>query len=438
MEIIELVSEPVSRNGQKINLRSEAAKEIILKKKGFFSTWALPLFLLLLLVLFSCTWFIRYPDIIQTNAALTAGNAAKEINVRQSGKLVRLFAGNDNKITENGIIGWIESIADHKEVIRLSQLLDQSVDLIYANQTEKISPLFSTWFRNLGELQPSYQQFLLALQQFNDYLINGYYQKRKSILVKDFNFLKEMNASLLQQKGLLQQDLLLTQESVNANDSLYSEKVISKQDMRIEKSKLLTKQMNLPQIESSLLTNENQQREKQKEIEELEHTISQQKIIFQQVLQTLKSAVDDWMKKYVITAPTSGKVVFIVPLQENQFLQAGRTIGFVNPEDSRYYAQVNLPQNNFGKIGIGQRVQLRFDAYPYPEFGFVEGKLNYISKVPSDSGFLATIELPNGLTTNYKKEIQYHNGLRCQALIITKDTRLFQRFYYSIVKGVQR
>ena len=119
-------------------------------------------------------------------------------------------------------------------------------------------------------------------------------------------------------------------------------------------------------------------------------------------------------------------------------IQIGRIIGYVNPPDSRYYAQITLPQSNFGKIEVGQNVQLRFDAYPYEEFGFIPGKLKYISRVPSDSGFLATVELPDGLITNYKKTIQYRSGLKSQALIVTKNTRLFQRFYYNIFKAIHQ
>lgn len=61
------------------------------------------------------------------------------------------------------------------------------------------------------------------------------------------------------------------------------------------------------------------------------------------------------------------------------------------------------------------QVQLRFNAYPYEEFGFISGRLNYISKVPSDSGFLATIRLKRGLTTNYGKSLPYKTGLKAEA-----------------------
>jgi HlyD family secretion protein len=417
------------------SLRSDTVQEIISRQPGFIERWSLLLFLLILLLLFAGTWFIRYPDIIQSNATLTAANAPKEIVIRQDGKLIKLFFSNDSVVLQGESIGWIESTANHKEIISLSKLLDSSIIFLSTNKTEKVSGLFKTRFQSLGELQPYYQTFITTFQQFNDYLVNGYYYKKKRVLFEDELYLKKMHQTIEEQKTLTQQDLQLTQEAFEANNSLYNDKVISKQDLRDQKSKLVSKEMSIPQLESSLLTNENSQIAKQKEIDELEHTISQQKIIFQQALQTLKSLTDDWKRKYIITAPVNGKIVFMVPLQENQFMQAGKIIGFVNPSDSRYYAQVTLSQNNFGKIDTGQKVQLRFDAYPYQEFGFIEGRLKYISKVPSDSGFLATVSLPQGLMTNYKKNIQYRSGLKSQALIITKDARLLQRFYYNIVKG---
>ena len=419
-------------------MRSETVNEILSRKPGFTERWALLVFLIILLLLFAGTWFIKYPDTIQVNASLTASDAPKEIVVRQDGKLVQLFVANDDTVAKGQTIAWIESTANHKEILTLSDLLDKGIQYLSINETEKVSGLFKHAFQSLGELQSPYQQFVTAWQQFNDYLVNGYYYKRKRVLFDDYVYLQKMHKSLEQQKVLTEQDLQLTQETFDANNTLYDSKVISKQDMRDQKSKLVGKQMSLPQLESSLLSNENLQTAKQKEIDELEHNISQQKIIFQQALQTLKSLTDDWERRYIIKAATGGKIVFIIPLQENQFIQSGKTIGFVNPENSKYYAQVTLPQTNFGKIDTGQSVQLRFDAYPYQEFGIVEGRVKYISKVPSDSGFLSNIELPKGLITNYQKQIQYRSGLRSQALIITKDARLAQRFYYTIVKAVHQ
>jgi HlyD family secretion protein len=419
-------------------LRSEAVSEIISRRPDFFERWALLIFLFILLTLFSGTWFIKYPDVIQANATLSAFDAPKEIVVRQDGKLVQLFVNNDDTVTQGQTIGWLESTANHKEISELSALLNKGINFLLNNDTERVSALFKSNFQNLGELQSYYQQFITSWQQFNDYLVNGYYYKRKRSLFEDENYFKNLHKSLEQQVYYLKQDLQLTQETYDANSSLFKDKVISKQELREQKSRLVGKQMNLPQLESAILSNENLQTAKQKEIDELEHNIAQQKIIFQQALQTLHSLTNEWERKYVIKAAANGKVVFLIPLQENQFMQSGKIIGFVNPINSKFYAQVTLPQNNFGKIDTGQIVQLRFEAYPYQEFGIVEGRLKYISKLPSDSGFLANIELPNGLVTNYHKQIQYRSGLKSQALVITKDARLAQRFYYSIVKNMHQ
>lgn len=415
-----------------IPIRSDEVHEIISKRSGFISRWALMIFLFILLLLISATWFIKYPDTIKADAILLAFNAPVEIIPRQDGKIEKLFVSNDQDVKKNESIAWIESTASHPNIIALSALLDSAVAYLSKNQTEKMSILFMDHFYNLGELQPAYQQFVNSKQQFNDYLINGYYFKRKKSLSQELFLLKRIKNTLQQKKELAQQDLLLTQESMDANNSLFNDKVISSEDLRQQKSKLVNKKLIIPELSNILLDNENLQKIKQKEIDELEHNIGQQKNIFQQELLTISSLINSWMMKYIIKAPLKGKIVFIIPLQENQFIQSEKSLGFINPEDSRYYAQVNLPQFNLGKVILGQKVQLRFDAYPYAEFGFLEGKIAYISTVPSDSGFLANIELPNTLITNYNREIQYRYGLKSQALIITRNVRLFQRFYYNL------
>lgn len=62
-------------------------------------------------------------------------------------------------------------------------------------------------------------------------------------------------------------------------------------------------------------------------------------------------------------------------------------------------------------------------------------KLNFYT-VATDSGFLGNVVLPAGLTTVYHRHIQFRNGLRAQAVIITKQMRLLQRFYFNMVKKI--
>ena len=444
-----IVDIPISKNGihsdttflasktvdNKIQLRSEMAQEIISRKPDFMERWALLIFLGIVLLLFAATWFIKYPDIIETTAKLTASNAPKEIVPRQEGRVVKLFVHNNDRVNKGDVLAWIESTANHEEVMELSKQIDSSISLLNAGQVEKVSTLFNKRFGNLGEIQQGYQTFITALQLFNDYKINGFYDRQKAILQNDIHSIESTNQTIQYQKSLTEEDLKVAEESYNMNKKLVEEKVISKEEFRNEKSRILNKQMSIPQLEASLLSNESQRRDKIKELQKIDHDVEQQQLTFLQALQSLKSTVDDWKKKFVLQSPVYGKVFFTIPIQENQFLQQGKLIGYINPDDSHFYAEANLPQNNFGKIDTGLQVQLRFDAYPYQEVGFVEGTLSYVSNVPSDSGFLADVRLDKGLMTNNRRPIPYKNGLKAQAIIITKNMRLLQRLWYNINKS---
>ncbi|HVZ97723.1 MAG TPA: HlyD family efflux transporter periplasmic adaptor subunit [Chitinophagaceae bacterium] len=416
--------------------RSDVAQEIISTKSGFFEKWALLLFALVLLLLFAATWFIRYPDFIETRATLTAENAPKEIFALQSGRLTNLFVKTGDEVKKGQMIGWIESSADTKQVLELSGNLDSSITFMNSGQLKKLSQLFQSPYKNLGDLQAAYQVFITAFQQYNDHLINGFYTNQKSLLLKDIGTLQAMHSSIEKQEGFTKQDEDSAQKSLAMNKYLLDEKVISPEEYRTAMSAYLNKKEAIPQLNQSILNNQSQQRDKLKEIEQLDHDAEQQKITFAEALQTFKSALDDWILKYVIKAPVSGRIYFSFPLQQNKFIEQGKLLAYINPPDSKFYAELYLPQNNLGKADTGMQVQLRFDAYLYQEVGYIKGKLNYISSVASDSGFLATACLNNGLVTNQNNHIQYKNGLTAQAILITKNMRLLQRIYYNIIKSM--
>ena len=416
-----------------IQLRSEVVQEIISRKPDFLEKWSLFMFLCILLLLLLLCWVIKYPDVIEAPATLTAANAPKEIMPRQDGRLVKLFVQNNESVLQGQVIGWLESTGSHKEIMELSTFLDSSLSWLNTGKLERMSSLLDTRYRNLGEMQHEYQQFITASQQFNDYVVNGFYLRRRNLLQQDISSLDNLKQTIRTRQQLTEEDVALAQETYRMNEVLAEEKVLSKDEFRAEKSKLVNKQMAIPDLEAGLLSNETQKRDKLKELEQLDHDISQQKIVFQQALQSLKSSIGEWTRKYVLQSPIDGSVFFTISLQENQFLQQGRLLGYVTPNDSRFYMESYLPQRNFGKIDTGLAIQLRFDAYPYQEVGPVAGTLNYVSHVASDSGFLATIRLNNGLVTNNKMTIPYKSGLKAKAIIIKKDMRLLDRFYYSMV-----
>ncbi len=436
--------------------RSEFVAEIISHKPGFIIRYGTIFFFFVLLLIGGICWFIQYPDIVHAKAKLTSINAPKPVITKQAGKLIKLFAIENQQAKKGDVLAFIESTASHEDIILLASIIDSMQMLLAQNKTESAINYFNSFsyaaasqtssqyfpLRGiegalLGELQQQFQVFQQAFQNFSNYLQGGFYLRKKIMLLKDVNFMHRLQTNLQTQKKLNTADLALTQQTFTANESLKNDKVISEFDYRNEKAKLIGKKLTLPQITATIISNQNQQHEKQKEIMELENTIAQQKNIFTQALNTFKSQIDEWKKNYLLTAPIEGKIAFATFLQENQQLQANQTICFINPKNTQYYAEVYIPQTNFGKIKMGQEVLLKFPSYPSAEYGSVKGKIDFISNITADSGYFAKVILPNGLNTSYQKQIQFRDGLTAQGEIITANMRLLQRFYYSIVKQVQ-
>jgi len=418
--------------------RSEAVNEIISDRPSFLVRWGLSVFLLVLLGVIGLSWFVRYPDIITANATLTSLNAPKAIVTKMAGKLVSLNIQEDDEVQAGTIIGAVESIGNPMQVLQLDTLLVGLTQLIEANNTSNLKQYTHTKYAQLGELQTAYQTFVQALLTYCNYIPGGFFINKKSLLITDKERLQNLKQKLEAQKKLSEQDLVLEQKTMEAQELLLKEKIISPLEYRTAKSKLLSKMLSLAPADAGIISNAGQQTDKQKEMMELDNEIVQQKMIFVQALSTFKNAVEDWKNRYLFISPLHGRVAFATFLQTSQQLQAGQTICYVNPENSSYYAEMFIPQNNFGKVTTGQKVLLNFQAFPNQEYGSLVGKIDFISRIPTDSGYLAKVGLTQGLTTNYNKSIQFRDGLIATSQIITKDMRLLQRMYFTLMKNVEQ
>ena len=96
--------------------------------------------------------------------------------------------------------------------------------------------------------------------------------------------------------------------------------------------------------------------------------------------------------------------------------------------------RASLPVNRSGKVRVGQRVIVRFANYPDQEFGIVNGRVSTISLVPTEDNYMVEIAFPDGLTTNYGKNLPVSHEMKATAEIVTDDLRLIERFFQPLKK----
>ncbi|RYF87451.1 MAG: HlyD family efflux transporter periplasmic adaptor subunit [Chitinophagaceae bacterium] len=423
---------------------SAAIKDIISYKPVWIVRHGIMLFLIIVALIILMTFFIEYPDIVNANAKLVSVNPPVELRTKVAGKLMRLYVKEKDSVGSGTIIGEMESLADAGKVLELTAATINLKQMMEASETAnavrffEISHSNKNWDVGLGEVQDAYHIFLSSFQLFSQYLQSGFYFRKKQMLNTDIGFMQRLHQNLLQQQVMQREDLALAEKTFQANESLSKDKVISAFDYRNEKSKLIGKSLSLPQLTASLISNESMMHEKRKEIMQLENEIAQQKNIFSQSLHSFMAVLHQWQTNYLIKSPVSGSIAFADFIQEYQFYPVNQTICLVNPDTTQYYAQVHITQNNFGKLKPGQEVLLKLPAYPYQEFGSLKGQLSFISTIPTDSGFIGKILLPAGLQTSQHKRLQYREGFKASAEIITSGRKLSDRVLSSFKSLVDR
>jgi hypothetical protein len=92
-----------------------------------------------------------------------------------------------------------------------------------------------------------------------------------------------------------------------------------------------------------------------------------------------------------------------------------------------------MPVIGSGKVEIGQTVNLKFDNYPFDEYGMVMGEVESISELPTkDNTYIIRISLPNGLHSSYNKDLEFRQQMQGSAEIITEDLRLIERLFNQL------
>ena len=249
-----------------IKLLSNEVQEIISYRPVWILRNGITLFLIIISFLIGATFFISYPDVVHAGAILTSINAPKEVKTKTEGKLIKLYAAEGRYVKQGELLGLMESRASHLEVMFLSQTIDEMQGLMNKGSAEVITRYLLEPYQNLGEAQQAYQAFSQYFILFKQYLQNGYYLKKKTMLRSDMVYLQRLHDNLLQQKEMQVEDAGLAKETFDANQSLKTDKVISPLDYRNEKSKYIGKALAIPQISSAIISNESAQHEKEKEI----------------------------------------------------------------------------------------------------------------------------------------------------------------------------
>ncbi len=415
------------------------------QRPGFLVRWGLSLFAMIMLLAGVVCWFIQYPEMVRCKARLTGENMPREITTRTEARLTSILVRENDTVQTGQLLAVLQSIANPHAVLQLEQLSDTLSTHFQKSQIGDIVQAFNQFqtfslsqHDALGEVQGSFQQFMQAYIAFCSYHGNGFYGRRQKMIQRDIVFLNQHEKWLQQQEILMQEDIKLAGENFEAYKRMANEKVIAPVEYRNESAKYLSKKMMQPQWESGMVDNLSRKWEKEKESFQMAEDTRTQYRLFIQALQTLRADIAQWKFQFLLVSPVNGTFSFSSFFAENQMLKTGTLLGWVSTPHVAWYAELVIPQYNFGRVALHQQVLLRLPAYPHEQFGMLQGTVSEIKPIATDSGFLARVILPRSLQTTFRQQIAFREGLLAEADIITANQNLIERFYWNAVRNLRR
>jgi len=416
----------------KQEIQSPELQEVMSGIPGSFLKWGLFIFFGIILILITGSYFIKNPEIVTVPVVITTRNPPVELVAKSGGEIERLFVKEGKVVTEDETIAIIGNTSDFDDIKALDLFLsdfEDNTDWIEVVQIHKQPPDFS-----LGEIQGSYSGFQKEWKQMREYLVQAYIPTKIDLLEKQLENKDEYNIELARQKEYLTEDLALAKRSFIRDSTLYYREnySISVNEFEQSRQSYIQKLYSYSVFSASLKNNEAdflRLKENRLDLEvQYEKELKQYILTLEESLQLLRSSILQWEDRYVIKSPIAGKITLTRIRNENQVIKAGETLATVIPENpASIVARAIIPVSGFGKINIGQQVNIKLSGFPYMQYGVLKGRIVTVSQVPGEGGFMADIGLTEGMTSTYHEKIRFIHQMDGTADIITEDSRLIYR-----------
>jgi HlyD family secretion protein len=149
--------------------------------------------------------------------------------------------------------------------------------------------------------------------------------------------------------------------------------------------------------------------------------------------------LDEAIENSTIRTPVAGTIFGLDVENVGQPVRNGARIAQIIPKNVPMVIKANVPVDALGQVEVGQSVQLRVSAYPYPDYGTLKGKVSAIAPDAvtaqnqnnnnSDEGsfpaaaayYEVTIQPEKSYLTRSNKQYNIQPGMGVTADIISRE-----------------
>lgn len=434
---------PLIENPNDIRLNDQDEVQSLLgQAPGWMLRWGIPFVGLGVLILLLISAWVRYPDVITGRASILANNNPPiRVMAQRSGRISELLAKPGDTVASGQILGVLENAASSAEVRELETILAQFTGL-----SETSAYTLPPHFLQLGEIQTPYAALQRHIGEFLDARNETHTQKALQMLAGQIAALEASNQSLNRQVNTLKKEVELAERHATLMQRLYEAGANSEEDKERAEAAYLRYQRELEAKKAEILTNRLSITRIGSERLGLERIADErlrtEKLLLRESAATVSAAIQTWKQNHGIIAPTPGVVFAEGAWTAQQYIQAGEAAFTILPVGSSIAsARTWIAPDGLGKVKPGAVVQLRLDAFPYKEYGILEGVVKNLAPVPTGNPqeqlrYLAEIELTGNLVTTYGIALPPQQEMPATARIITEKRSLLERIFDQFLDAV--
>lgn len=407
-------------------------QEIMGRQPAWILRWGIMVLILILTGIIVACYFIKYPQTVMATVTLTSDNPPSDLVARYTGTLDSVYVNDGYSVVKGQLLALVANAADYGDVIRAEAFI--------ADSTAMSPP--EGWLRyELGEIQPAWISYIAAISDYADYIRIDQIGNKKSLLAKQVRRANDYYHKLEAQRETMVKDYELEHASSNRDSILLSRKAISQAEFDNTQKAFLSKQNALAAFDATMASAYLSRLQLEQQILELDtqriSEVAEYNRRISQARNTLSSQIAQWKEHYAIIAPYDGTVSLQNVWNRGQHVSAGDLIASVSPEGGMIVqGRLKVPSAGFGKVEIGQEVNIKLNGFPFMEYGILKGEISSISKVPvkTEDGLCYTVvvSLPKGLKSTYRKEFPFVQDMDGSAEIITEDMRLIEQLIRPI------
>jgi multidrug efflux pump subunit AcrA (membrane-fusion protein) len=417
--------------------KSFEIQEIFDSIPSWMSRWGTTIIFALIIMFGIISWVIKYPDIIQGKAIITASNPPVLLVNKVNGELANIHFSEGEFINKGAIISEIENPVSTDEIDSLTYFIEQVETHIKNYQEGDTIPYPNMNKLTFGEIQLEYNSLIQNIVEYNITIIESRYKQNIENLKTQISLYQELSEMISKQIRISDDEVTNKKYLHEVNQSLYEKGVISKLEYLNKKDSYGNTLKNNADIKKSLISNEisianikNRLLTLQTEFSSLQRLLIEH---ITQSIQNIKNMVINWSQRFVITASVSGHLTFLKDLHPNQYVNSGDQLFAIIPKQQELKAILSFPTQGSGKVRIGQEVRIQLDNYPSTEFGEITGLIQDITLLPIEKDkmnwYKAFIEIDDSLITTYGKHINYAPNMEGIGNIVTEDLRIIERVF---------